>query len=206
MAHAFLGVPPCTKISSLLEDIMVHYTRQSYVGPLAHNRYVRGWPNTDCYSQTIGINQGQVSRLIAKYRQTNDVTDRPMHWRPRLSSATNDRVRARSAVRDPKAPCSELRQQWQNLHVQASIRTVNRRLGKAGLKARRRTFLTLDHRRNCVPRNLGKWRRIYWSEESRFLVRFTDGRVRVWRRRGQDQFQDNVVAETEIIGGGSILV
>ena len=122
----------------------------------------------------------------------------------------------RSAVRDPKANCSELGQQWQNLNVQASTRTVNRRLNKAGLKARhprRRTFLTLDHRRNRVQWaanklrwNLRTWRRIYWSDERRFLLRFTDGRVRVWRRRGQDPFQDNVVAETEMFGGGSIMV
>ena len=28
-------------------------------------------------ARKIGINQSQVSQLIAKYRQTNDVTDRP---------------------------------------------------------------------------------------------------------------------------------
>ena len=49
----------------------------------------------------------------------------------------------RSAVRDPQAPCSELRHQWQNLNVQASTRSVNRPLNKAVLKARRRTFLRL---------------------------------------------------------------
>ena len=86
----------------------------------------------------------------------------------------------RSVVRDPKAPCSELRQQWQNLNVQASTRTVHKRLNKAGLKVRRprrRTFLTLDHRCNRVhwaayklPWNLRTWRRIYWSDESRFLL------------------------------------
>ena len=51
----------------------------------------------------------------------------------------------RPADRDPKAPCSLLHQQ--NLNVQVSTRTVNRRLNKAGVKARyprRQTFLTLD--------------------------------------------------------------
>ena len=102
-------------------------------------------------TRQIGINQSRVSRLIAKYRQTNDVTDRPRPGRPRLSSTADDRVLVRSVVRDPKAPCSKLRQQWQNLNVQASTRTVNRRLNKAGLKARRprrRTFLALGHRHN----------------------------------------------------------
>ena len=105
-------------------------------------------PNTDCNSHAkIGINQSLVSRLIAKYRQTNDVTGRP-----RLSSAADDRVLVRSVVRDPKAPCSELLQQWQHLNVQASTRIVNRQLNKAGLKVRCRTFLRLDHRRNHVQR------------------------------------------------------
>ena len=40
----------------------------------------------------IGINQSQVSKLIAKYRQTNDVTDRPRPGRPKLSSTADDRV------------------------------------------------------------------------------------------------------------------
>ena len=145
-------------------------------------------------ARQIGINQSQVSRLIATYRQTNDVTGRPRPGRHCLSSAADDRVLVRSAVRDPKAPCSSLRQLWQNLNFQAYTRTVNRRLNKAGLKSsrpRRWTFLTLDHRRNRVQWaanilrwDLRTWRRIYWSDESRFLLRFTNGRVRVWRRCG----------------------
>ena len=50
------------------------------------------------------------------------------------------------------------------------------------------------------------WRKIYWSDESRFLLRFTDERARVWRQRGQDPFQNYVVAETEISGGGSLML
>ena len=136
--------------------------------------------------------------------------------RPRLSFSAKYRVLAQSAVLDRKAPCLELRQHWQNLNVQASNRTLKRRLNKSGLKAhrpRRRMFLKRDHQCNCVQWaanklrwNLRKWRRIYWSDESRFLMRFTDRRVRVWRRRGQDLFQDNVVAETEMFSGRSIMV
>ena len=55
----------------------------------------------------IGINQSQVNRLIAKYCKTNDVTDRPCLG-DQDSSATDDRVLARSAVCNPKAPCSAL--------------------------------------------------------------------------------------------------
>ena len=43
-------------------------------------------------ARQIVINQSHVSRLIAKYRLTNDVTDRPRPGRPRISSASDDRV------------------------------------------------------------------------------------------------------------------
>ena len=92
-------------------------------------------------ARRFGINQSQVSRFIAQKRQTNDDTNRPR-------SAADDREFVRPAFCDPKAPCSELSQQWQNLNMRASTRTGDRRLNKAGLKARRRrcrTFLTLDH-------------------------------------------------------------
>ena len=54
-----------------------------------------------------------------------------------------------------------------------------------------------------LRQNLRTWRHI--RAVFCYIVRFTDGRVRVWRRRGQDPFQDNVVAETEMFGGGSIV-
>ena len=39
------------------------------------------------------------------------------------------------------------------------------------------------------------------------MLGYTDVRVHVWRRRrGQVPFQDNVVGETEMFGGGSIML
>ena len=194
---------------------MVHHTLQNKDRWRIIDMWETGQTQT-VIARQIGINQSQVSRLIAKYRQTNDVTDRPQPWRPRISSAANDRVLVLSALPDPKAHCSELCQQWQNLNVQASTTTVKKRLNKAGLKAcrpRRQTFLMLDHRCNRVQWaanklhwNLRTWCRIYWSDESRLVLCYMDGRVCASRRRGQVPFQDNVVAKTKMFGGGSIMV
>ena len=191
---------------------MVHHTLQNK----DHWRIIGMWEagqTQTVIARPIGINQSQVSQIIAKYRQTNAVTDTPKPGRPRLPSSADDRVLVRSAVCDPKASCSELRQQWHNLMFKPVPEMLIRRLNKAGLKARRprrRTFLKLDYRRNRVQWaanklrwNLRSWRRIYWSDESRFLLRFTDGRVRIWRRRGQDQFQDNVVCDLFVCLFGS---
>ena len=107
-----------------------------------------GWPNIDCNSQA-NWDKPEPSKSV----NCNAVTDRPWPGGPKISFAADDKALVRFAVRDPKAPCSEFRQQWQILNVKASTRTVNRRLNKAGLKAhrpRRQTFLTLNHRRNRV--------------------------------------------------------
>ena len=71
-----------------------------------------GWPNTDCNSLANWDKAEPCKPVNCKLCQTNDVTDRPrLGNQLRLSSAVDDRVLVRSAVRDPKAPCSELRQQ-----------------------------------------------------------------------------------------------
>ena len=91
MANAFLGVPSCTKISSLYEDIMVHQTLQNKDRWHIIGMWEAGQTQT-VIARQIGINQSQVSQLIAKYRQTNNVTDRQRPVRPRISSAADDRV------------------------------------------------------------------------------------------------------------------
>jgi hypothetical protein len=41
------------------------------------------------------------------------------------------------------------------------------------------------------------WRRVHWSDESRLLLRPTDGRARVWRQRNTS-FQDNHILGVEL--------
>ena len=110
----------------------------------------------------------------------------------------------------------KLRQPRQKFNVPTSTRIVNRPINKAGLKAccpRRQTFLTPDHPCNHMQwatdklcKNLRTWRHIYWSVENCFLVRSMDEHARVWLRHGHDQFQDDIVAKTEMFSGGSIMV
>jgi hypothetical protein len=90
-----------------------------------------------------------------------------------------------------------------------------RHLHHQGIRARwpiKRTQLTLRH---CHARfdwshdHLGwtirTWRRVHWSDESRFLLRPTDGRARVWRQRSTS-FQDNHILGTTAFGGGGVTV
>ena len=50
-----------------------------------------------------------------------------------------------------------------------------------------------------------QWQCIVFTDESRFLLRPVDGRIRSWRRRNEFLRQDLVV-ETTAFGGGLVMV
>ncbi|GFY32356.1 HTH_Tnp_Tc3_2 domain-containing protein [Trichonephila clavipes] len=80
-------------------------------------------------------------------------------------------------------------------HPGPSRETIRRRLTEVGLRSRRplrRLPLTPHHRQCqldfCRPRatwSVTDWRRVIFSDESRFSLRADDHRTRVWRRTGQ---------------------
>ena len=100
-------------------------------------------------------------------------------------------------------------------NVRISDQTVRRRLCESGIRARRpvvRPILRQRHRtarlvwaRACRRRRLHTWQHILFSDESLFSPRFSDGRYRVYRRRGE-RFMDQCVYGSDRFGGGSVMV
>lgn len=162
----------------------------------------------------VGRNPSIISRLLSKHRATNDVKDRPRPGRPRKTTPREDRALIRLVRRRPWDSSTLLRQQW--LPGRAiSNRTIRNRLESAGYRARRpikRIQLSQAHqaaRLNwCQQRvrwNFASWRRIHFSDESRFLLHMVDGRTRVWRQRNTAMAPRNI-QEVVPFGGGSVMV
>ena len=98
--------------------------------------------------------------------------------------------------------------------VPISSSTVLKRLRRAGVRARRplkRLQLLQRHRIARMNWAAGhqwtvqQWRNVMFSDESRYRRFHADGRVRVYRRRGE-RFEDDVIVETQAFGGGSVMV
>ena len=116
--------------------------------------------------------------------------------------------------RQPFATSTVLKDAWLP-NRRLSNQTVRNRLKTAGLRSRRvikRPQLTVRHKRErsrwCRERrgwNLRSWRRVHWSDESRFLLHKVDGRIRVWRAPNTRYSPRNIVP-TVPHGGGSIMV
>ena len=94
------------------------------------------------------VNLSIIVRLMQRFRQTGNVTDRPRAGRPRKTTPRNDRLVSRRAWQRPFSTAGALRG---NLAFggHSSTRTVIRRLHHQGMRARRpikRPQLTLRHR------------------------------------------------------------
>ncbi|GFW94511.1 HTH_Tnp_Tc3_2 domain-containing protein [Trichonephila clavipes] len=95
-----------------------------------------------------------------------------------------------------------------------SRETIRRRLTEVGLRSRRplrRLPLTPHHRQCrldfCRPRatwSVTDWRRVIFSDESRFSLSADDHRTRVWRRTGQRSNPAFIVERHTAISQGAI--
>ena len=97
-----------------------------------------------------------------------------------------------------------------------SAQTVRNRLRENGLRASLRPYFGAVLRRryrlasiqwcNRVRGwDLQNWRRVWFSDESRFMLQKRDGRTRVYRRRNE-RFARNCVLEVDNFGGGSVMM
>ena len=129
----------------------------------------------------MGYNYTVVSRLVWKHTQTSNVKDLLRSGRPRVTFDRDDRALQRLVRRIPFASSPVPKQHWLP-NRRLSARTV-RRVIKRPLLVDRNRRPRLEW---CLVRrgwNWRTWRNIHWSEENRFMLNVTDGRMRVWRHK-----------------------
>ena len=150
-------------------------------------RYVAG---------VLGVNASTIQRTYQRYRDLGTYTRRPGSSHRRATSARDDRFLRIQVLRNRHTTAVEARgrlEQATGVHV--SVWTARRRLQEGGLLARRPAMgplLTRQHHTAYVDFarqhenwNEVQWKRVLFSDESRFHLRFPDGRERVWRRTGE---------------------
>ena len=163
---------------------------QTPLGGRLLEKLTLGYPG-EKYPVALGT-VSQSWRLLNKFQETNHVQDRARSGRPRKTSRREDGALLRHVRRFPFLTSTVVKQRWLP-NRPLSTRTVRNRLRASGYRALRpirQPMLTpgqkaarlywCQQRRNW---NIRSWRKIHWSDESRFLLNMTDCRVRVWRQR-----------------------
>lgn len=156
-----------------------------------------------------------VYRTIQRYSDTNSHSDLPRCGRPRLTTARQDRILIRHSLANRKDTIPILKTSWNQSGVDASDSTIRRRLLEAGLSARvakKKPLLTDVHRQKRLDfaRAHADWTwvdlsSVLWTDESRFTLFESDGRVYV-RRRLHEEYKNCCIVPTVKFGGGGVTV
>ena len=158
------------------------------------------------------VSQKHNTWLRQRFQQISGVADRRRPGRPRVTNPRTDRF----------ITLTHLRRRFQTATSSArqygiSKQIVLRRLRQARQPIRpRRPYvgqvLTVRHRAarlQWAKRHFRwgrqQWPRVLFSDEPRFNLSHHDGRIRVFRRRGE-RFADNCLIERDRFGGGSVMV
>lgn len=163
----------------------------------------------------FNVSQSTLSRLLSRQRTTGSTADRTRSGRPLVTTPAQDRYIRISHLRNRFQSASATAQQLAGGR-RVSDQTVRNRLHAAGLSARRPVrgpVLTQRHRvnrlqwaTNHLPWTLrNNWNRVWFSDESHFLLQRHDRRRRVYRRRGE-RFAQACVDEAPAHGGGGVMV
>ncbi|GFX31516.1 HTH_Tnp_Tc3_2 domain-containing protein [Trichonephila clavipes] len=154
-----------------------------------------GWSNRRI-GRPLGRSDMVVARCWQQWITEGRVYRREGSGRPRNTNDREDRAIRRVATSAPTTSLASIQRHLPpSRHPVPSRETIRRRLTEVGLRSRRplrRLPLTPHHRQCrldfCRPRatwSVTDWRRVIFSDESRFSLSADDHRTRVWRRTGQ---------------------
>ena len=151
-------------------------------------------------------------------RETGRLADRSRSGRSRVTSRRQDRYIVVSHMRNRRLTAVECALNIRGNHGRPiNSKTVRNRLRELGIRAsrpyiglhltpvrrQRRMAWVTAHAPRRFP--LRQWRKVFFTDESRFSLYRCDCRQRIYRRNGE-RFADACVVERDRFRGGSVMV
>lgn len=149
----------------------------------------------------VGCHNSTVTNLLKKIKAFGSSARSKGTGLQKSSTDADDRMLKRLSLRNRRASAIELKREWfETCGVHTSTRTVQRRLNQLGMFARRpakKPLLTKTMKRNRY--NFAKkhkhwtvedWRKVIFSDESKFCLNGSDGKRTIRRRKGEKYNDD----------------
>jgi transposase len=163
-----------------------------------------------------GFARSTVHSVIKKHRETGTVADKPGRGRKRKTSERDDRLLTLQIRKNRRLSAESVAQSSRSLvGVQLSPSTVRRRMQEReyhGCTPKKEPYLKPEHiklRQQFAKAHVDKpiefWEKVIWSDESKFNLFGSDGRMYVWRQPHEVCRRDCIRPVVKH-GGGSVMV
>ena len=163
----------------------------------------------------VFISCNTVHSIIKKYKSKKCVANMWGSGRKRKTIANVDRVIQRKIKVDRRKSALSVKSELQTeLGLTISESTIRRRLYEIGLNgrvARKKPYVNKDNRvqrlyyaKMYLEKPLGYWNEVLWSDETKFNLFGSDGKVMVWRTT-KEEMEPKCTVPTVKRGGGSVM-
>lgn len=177
--------------------------------------FAKGKTNREI-SELLNIPKSTVGDIIRRYKNEDRIDSVPQNGRPKILSQNDERYIMKKVKIDPRISAPKLKTDLEsNLGICVSSETVRRVIRKNGLNgriARKKPFISevnkkkrIEFAKKYKKEDQTFWNNVLFTDESKFNLFGSDGRVNVWRRPNEELKQKNLRATVKH-GGGSVMV
>ena len=165
----------------------------------------------------LGFSRTTISRVYREWSEKEKISsERQLCGRKCLVDVRGQRRMGRLVRDDRKATITQITTRYnQGMQNTISERTTHRTLKQMGYSSRRPHRVPLLSAKNRKQRlqfaqahqnwTIEDWKNVAWSDESRFLLRHSDGRVRIWCKE-HESMDPSCLVSTVQAGGGGVMV
>ncbi len=165
-------------------------------------------------AKTLGVAKTTVWNILKKKERTGELSNTKRPGRPRKTTVVDDRRIIFLVKKTPFTTVGQIKNTLQEVGVCVSKSTIKRRLHQSeyrGFTTRCKPLVSLKNRKarlEFAKRHLKKasqfWNNILWTDETKINLYQSDGKRRVWRRKGTAHDPKHTTSSVKN-GGGSVM-
>ncbi len=167
---------------------------------------------------TLIFTHNHISRIYREWSEKEKISSEWQLCGQKCLVDVRDQRKMGRLVRDYRTATvtqitSRYKQVMQNTISEHTTRRTLKQMGYSSRRPHRVPLLSAKNRKRRLQFTQAQqnwtiedWKNVAWSDESRLLLRHSDGRVRIWRKEHKSMDPSCLVSTVQAGGGGGVMV